>query len=179
MHWSLNSIGLNNLQMWIWKTEWKTAFRPLLFLSSWVQRLRLLTLAASLARLPFKPALWLQRQAKDHKMLDSLRILFGNLVFAMDGEGHKALQLHRDKPSFVRCVQSNEQTKETMRWVMYDPDMITASILGTQGVRGRNFMGSMFGEQIDVKLSTLKCQHYTPYFTHLKIERQETCYSVQ
>ena len=57
---------------------------------------------------------------------------------------------------------------------MYDPNMITASILGTQGVRGRNFMGSMFGEQIDVKLSTLKCQHYTPYFTHLKIERQET-----
>ena len=45
---------------------------------------------------------------------------------------------------------------------MYDPNMITASILGTQGVRGRNFMGSMFGEQIDVKLSTLKCQHYTP-----------------
>ena len=55
---------------------------------------------------------------------------FGNLVFAMDEEGHEALQLHRDKPSFVRCVQSNEQTKETMRWVMYDPDMITASTLG-------------------------------------------------
>ena len=39
-----------------------------------------------------------------HILLDSLRILFGNLVFAMDGEGHEALQLHRDTPSFVRCV---------------------------------------------------------------------------
>ena len=39
-----------------------------------------------------------------HILLDPLRILFGNLVFAMDGEGHEALQLHRDTPSFVRCV---------------------------------------------------------------------------
>ena len=39
-----------------------------------------------------------------HILLDSLRILFGNLAFTMDGEGQEALQLHHDKPSFVRCV---------------------------------------------------------------------------
>ena len=39
-----------------------------------------------------------------HILLDSLRILFGNLAFAMDGEGQEALQLHRDTPSFVRHV---------------------------------------------------------------------------
>ena len=57
---------------------------------------------------------------------------------------------------------------------MYDPDMIAASTLGNPWCRGRNFMGLMSCKQIDAKRSTLKCQHYTSYFTHLKIERQET-----
>ena len=52
-----------------------------------------------------------------HILLDSLRILFGNLVFAMDGEGHEALQLHRCiviNHHVSGMFQSNEQTKETM-----------------------------------------------------------------
>jgi hypothetical protein len=31
-----------------------------------------------------------------HLLLDSLRILFGNLVFALDGEGHEVLLLAPD-----------------------------------------------------------------------------------
>ena len=50
-----------------------------------------------------------------HILLDSLRILFGNLVFAMDGEGQEALQLHRDTPSFVRRVFNPSHTLLMLR----------------------------------------------------------------
>ena len=113
-----------------------------------------------------------------HILLDSLRILFGNLVFAMDGDGHEALQLHRDKPLFVRCVSiqwTNKRNYE-MSDVRSRHDNSLYSWESMVLVVEISWVRS--GKQIDVKLSTLKCQHYTPYFTHLKIERQETCYSV-
>ena len=59
------------------------------------QRLRLLTLAASLARLSFKSVVPTVGE-RPHIFLDSLRILCGHLIFATRGEGHKALQLALD-----------------------------------------------------------------------------------
>ena len=78
-HWVL--LGQKKYKCGFGKRNERQLFVLFFFSLHGFQRLRLFTLAASLARLPFKSALWLGQGP--HILLDSLRILFGNLVFAM------------------------------------------------------------------------------------------------
>ena len=98
------------------------------------------------------------------------------------------------KPHLSGVFQSNEQTKfmsiSDVRY-RHDNSLYSWKPMVIHGVSGRNFMGPMSCKQIDVKRSTLKCQHYLTLLTWNRKTRDsyseaskacdkwpETCYSV-
>ena len=73
-------LGQIICKMWIWKMEWKTAFRALLFLFSWVSASAFVHFSRKFGETSFQACLVVPTIGKGpHILLDSLRILLVTL----------------------------------------------------------------------------------------------------